>query len=58
MQCRYDLHAIKELTVSNITYTSPVSGKSYVFNTSDKMNELLLKYLISIGELRNSKGMI
>ena len=49
------LRAIKELTVSNITYTSPVSGKSYDFNTSDKMNELLLKSLISTGELRKGQ---
>ena len=49
------LRAINELTVSNITYTSPVSGKSYDFNTSDKMNELLLKSLISTGELRKGQ---
>lgn len=49
------LRAIKELAVSNITYTSPVSGKSYDFNTSDKMNELLLKSLISTGELRKGQ---
>lgn len=45
------LRAIKELTTSNITYTSPISGKSYDFNTSDKMNELLVKSLISTAEL-------
>ena len=49
------IHAIKELAVSNITYTSPVSGKSYDFNTSDKMNELLLNSLISTGELRKGQ---
>lgn len=49
------LRAIKELTVSNITYTSPVSGKSYDFNTADKMNELLIKSLISTGELVNGQ---
>ena len=49
------LRAIKELTVSNITYTSPVSGKSYDFNTSDKMNELPVKSLISTGELRKGQ---
>ena len=49
------LRAIKELTVSNITYTSPVSGKSYDFNTSDKMNELLVKSLISTGGLRKGQ---
>lgn len=45
------LRAIKELTTSNITYTSPISGKSYDFNTSDKMNELLVKSLILTAEL-------
>ena len=49
------LRAIKELTVSNITYTSPVSGKSYDFNTSDKMNEVLVKSLISTDELRKGQ---
>ena len=49
------LRAIKELTVSNITYMSPVSGKSYDFNTSDKMNEHLLKSLMSTGELRKGQ---
>lgn len=47
------LRAIKELTVPNITYTSPVSGKSYDFNTANKMNDLLVRSLISTGELRN-----
>ncbi len=45
------LRAIKELTISNTTYTSPLSAKSYDFNTADKMNELLVKSLISTGEL-------
>lgn len=48
------LRAIKELTVCNTTYTSPVSGKSYDFNTADTMNELLVRSLIAIGVL--SKG--
>ena len=47
------LRAIKELTVPNITYTSPVSGKSYDFNTANKMNDLLVRSLISTGELCN-----
>ena len=47
------LRAIKELTVPNITYTSHVSGKSYDFNTANKMNDLLVRSLISTGELRN-----
>ena len=49
------LRAIKELTTSNITYTSPASRKSYDFNTADKMNELLVRSLISTGELRKGQ---
>ena len=49
------LRAIKELTASNINYESPVSGKSYGFNTADKMNALLFKSLISTGELCNGQ---
>ncbi len=49
------LRAIKELTTSNITYTSSVSGKSYDFNTADKMNELLVRSLISTGELHKKQ---
>ena len=36
------LRAIKELTVDNTTYKCSISGKSYDFNTADKMNELLI----------------
>ncbi len=49
------LRAIKELTVSNTTYTSPVSGKSYDFNTAEAMNELLLRSLISTRGLRKGQ---
>ena len=45
------LRAIKKLTVDNTTYTSLVSGKSYDFNTADKMNELLIKSLLATGGL-------
>lgn len=45
------LRAIKELSVENMTYTSPISGKSYGFNTADTMNELLVESLISTGGL-------
>lgn len=45
------LRAIKELSVENMTYTSPISGKSYGFNTADPMNELLVDSLISTGGL-------
>ena len=44
------LRAIKELTQDNISYTSD-QGKIYDFNTADKLNALLIKALISTGEL-------
>ena len=44
------LRAIKELTQDNISYTSD-QGKTYDFNTADKLNTLLIKALISTGEL-------
>lgn len=45
------LRAIKELTAPNIIYTSD-TGKSYEFNTADKMNDLLINALIATGELK------
>ena len=44
------LRAIKKLTQDNISYTSD-QGKTYDFNTADKLNALLIKALISTGEL-------
>ena len=44
------LRAIKKLTQDNISYTSN-QGKTYDFNTADKLNDLLIKALISTGEL-------
>ena len=44
------LRAIKELIQDNISYTSD-QGKTYDFNTADKLNALLIKALISTGEL-------
>ena len=44
------LIAIRELTQDNISYTSD-QGKTYDFNTADKLNALLIKALISTGEL-------
>ena len=49
------LRAIKELTVDNTTYTFLASGKSYDFNTADKMNELLVKSLLATGGLRSGQ---
>ena len=45
------LRAIKELTQDNISYTSD-QGKTYDFNTADKLNALLINALISTSELK------
>ena len=45
------LSAIKELTQDNISYTSD-TGKTYYFNTADKLNTLLINALVSTGELK------
>ena len=47
------LRAIKELTQDNISYTSD-TGKTYDFNTADKLNTLLLNCLLSIRQLKIS----
>ena len=44
------LIAIRELTQDNISYTSD-QGKTYDFNKADKLNALLIKALMSTGEL-------
>ena len=49
------LRAIKELTQDNISYTSD-QGKTYDFNTADKLNSLLVNALISTGELKDEEG--
>ena len=45
------LRAIRELTQENISYTSDL-GKTYDFNTADKLNTLLVNALVSTGELK------
>ncbi len=42
--------AISELATANTTYTSD-TGKSYDFNTATKLNRLLVKALLSTGQL-------
>ena len=49
------LRAIKELTQDNIFYTSD-TGKTYDFNTADKLNTLLLNCLLATGELKEGEG--
>ena len=44
------LRAISELGTGNTTYTSD-TGKSYEFNTATKLNSLLVKALLSTGQL-------
>lgn len=47
--------AIKELTQDNISYTSD-QGKTYDFNTADKLNALLINAFVSTGELNEVKA--
>jgi hypothetical protein len=47
------LRAIKELKTKNITYTAEQSGKSYDFNTSDKLNQLLINALLTTKQLNH-----
>ncbi|MCQ2077452.1 MAG: IS1380 family transposase [Bacteroidaceae bacterium] len=49
------LRAIRELTQDNISYTSD-QGKTYDFNTADKLNTLLVNALISTGELNEAEA--
>lgn len=49
------LRAIEELTEEDITYNSE-SGKSYNFNTADKLNTLLLKALFASGQLKEGEA--
>ena len=44
------LRGIKELSTANTTYTSE-TGRSYDFNTAAKMNGLLVRILVSTGQL-------
>ena len=48
------LRAIEELTCKNTTYKS-ASGKSYDFNTADKMNYLQVKALLATGQLKSDQ---
>ena len=51
MQCGNTiLRAISELATGNTTYTSD-TGKSYELNTATKLNSLLVKSLLSTGQL-------
>lgn len=45
------LRAIEELAQENTSYTSE-SGKTYDFNTADRLNDLLLNALLDTGQLR------
>ena len=54
-----DLSMYKEpwqcMTQDNISYTSD-TGKTYDFNTADKLNTLLLNCLLSTGQLKEGEG--
>ena len=49
------LRAIRELTQGNISYTSD-QGRTYDFNTADKLNTLLVNAMVSTGELKEGEG--
>ena len=51
------LRAIRELTQDNISYTSD-QGKTYDFNKADKLNALLIKALMSTGELNEVESYV
>ena len=45
------LRAIEELATENVTYTATKSGKTYDFNTAEKLNRLLIELLLATGQL-------
>lgn len=49
------LRGIDELAADNISYRSD-SGKSYDFNTADRLNELLVDALLATGQLEKGKA--
>ena len=49
------LRAIEELQVENVAYQAE-SGKSYNFNTADKLNELLINVLITTRQLKKDES--
>ena len=49
------LRGIKELSTTNTTYTSE-TGRSYDFNTAVRLNRLLVKILVSTGQLLAGKS--
>ena len=49
------LRAVRELTQDNVSYTSD-QGRTYDFNTADKLNALLVNALISTDELKEGEG--
>lgn len=49
------LRAIKELTQTNISYTSD-KGKVYDFNTADTLNLLLINALLATGQLKRGES--
>ena len=40
---------LKELAEENVVYTSETSGRSYRFNTAEKLNTLLLRMIRKMG---------
>ena len=45
------LRGIEELATENISYTAEKTGNVYDFNTAEKLNQLLIKLLLTTGQL-------
>ena len=45
---------LKELAEKNVVYKSETSGKSYSFNTAEKLNTLLLRMIRRMGLIKGS----
>ena len=45
------LRGIEELATESILYTAEKTGNVYDFNTAEKLNQLLIKLLLAIGQL-------
>ena len=45
------LRGIEELATENISYTAEKTGNVYDFNTAERLNQLLIKLLLAIGQL-------
>ena len=50
------LRGIEELATENISYTAEKTGNVYDFNTAEKLNQLLIKFLLATGQLTEGRA--